>query len=1425
MESAVAVVGLAGRFPGARSVDAFWRNLAGGVESITCFSDDELKAAGVDPGLLANPRYVKAKPLLADVDLFDAAAFGMSAREAEVTDPQHRVFLELCQEALERAGCAPEQFTGSIGVFAGAGLSAYLMHNLAGGGDEPLHVAGAHLGIGNIQDFLATRVAYRLNLKGPAYSVQSACSTSLVAVHLAAQNLLGYECDLALAGGVSISLPVRCGYLFQDEGMLSPDGRCRPFDAAARGTVFGNGAGVVVLKRHDDAVRDGDTIYAVLLGSAVNNDGALKAGFTAPSVLGQASVISEALANAGVDARDVAAIEAHGTATVLGDPIEIEALTRAYREQTDARQFCAIGSVKSNIGHLDTAAGIAGFIKAVLALHHGALPPSLNFAAPNPRIDFGATPFFVNTALRPFAPGAPPIVGVSAFGVGGTNAHAVLRAAPAARPAGAARTWHIVPVSARSDTALAQATTDLADFLDDHPETPIAEAAYTLQVGRRAGEWRRATVVGTTDEAIDRLLELPPGDVFTSARRATARPVVFMFPGQGAQYAGMGTELYEHEPVFRRELDAARDALVRAGLPQLDEEQAALFAFEYALARLWLSWGVRPETMIGHSIGEYAAAAIAGVFSLADAALLVAARARLMAGLPPGAMLAVPMAADAVRPLLDDSVALALVNAPASVVVSGDVSGIAALESRLAARGVTTRRVETARAYHSPLVDGCLDAFAGVCQGVGLHPPQIPFVSSATGRVVTREEAIDPRYWARQLRNPVYFSDGIRELLKDPERIFLEVGPGLTLNALARQNAAPGTSPALLASLPDPRERRSEARGLATAAARLWVAGASLDWNGLHAGAARRRIPLPTYPFERQRYWVEPRTRAVEPATPQRLPDMDAWFALPSWTRRPLPLSPPPPDASWLLVLGRDALSSSLRALVAGRHPDAICVYADELSQPDDYARLVTGAVPSHVVHAATLDAPDDLDRGFFSLLGLGRALGARATRDVQLAIVTPGIHAVVGGERLSPVAATVLGPGIVLGQEFPHLVCRSLDVLPAEAGRDGAGRIYDECVSASADRIAALRGPHRWVRSLEPAPITGARGPEPGARRLKRHGVYLITGGTGGIGLTLAEFLAAQYQARLVLVARTPFVPADVLQRLSSAGAEVVVSPGNVASTADMRRIVGEAVQRWGRIDGVVHAAGVAGGGLAAIKTREAAEAVLAPKVQGTLAIEAALGDRPIDFFVVCSSLASLAGGVGQVDYCAANAFLDAWATARAADGRPAIAIDWDAWQDVGMAVKTALPGEWREARADQLALALTPREGVEVFRRVLDRDYPQVAVCTVGVDARLRASAAVRGPSAEAPERPRHPRPNLPTDYVEPGTDLERRLAAVWGRVLGVDRVGVLDNFFELGGDSLTALRASDLLRQAHGVELSIATLYGAPTIRLLAAQLETV
>jgi acyl transferase domain-containing protein len=884
-DSAVAVVGLAGRFPRAKNLEEFWQNLRDGVEAITFFSDEELEVAVADPALLASPAYVKAGAVLDGIELFDAAFFGYSPREAELIDPQQRLFLECAWEALESAGYDPETYRGLVGVYGGVGRNDYLF-NIYSNPHLMRAVSPIQITIANASDYVTTRVSYKLNLKGPSVNVQTACSTSLVAVHLACQSLLNGECHLALAGGISLNVPQKSGYWYEEGGIDSPDGHCRAYDARARGTVSGNGGGVVALKRLADALADGDHIHAVIRGSAINNDGSLKVGFTAPSVTGQAEVIAEALAAAGVDADTITYVEGHGTGTSLGDPIEVAALTQAFRAATGRKGFCALGSVKTNIGHLDTGAGVAGLFKAVLALRHGLLPPSLHYEQPNPEIDFAASPFYVNATLKAWT-STPRRAGVSSFGIGGTNAHVVLEEAPEVERRGASRPHHLLVLSARTSSALEAVTTNLAEHLKRHESTELADVAYTLQVGRTRFAHRRALVCRDLDDAIAALTTRDPQRVFTLAQEPQERPVVYLLPGQGSQYVGMGRDLYEGEPRFRRELDRCAELLrphldldVRAvlypasnvdaarGDEHVEAEtdgrlnqtwlaQPALFCVSYALGRLWQSWGVRPAALVGHSLGEYVAACLAGVFTLEEALALVAARGRLMQQMPAGAMLSVGLGETEVRVLLGERLALAAVNAPALCVVSGPVADVDDLQRRLERRGVYTRRLITSHAFHSAMMTEVAAPFLAQVESVKLQPPRLPYLSNVTGTWITAAEATDPHYWVRHMLAPVRFADSLRCLAEDPQWVYLEVGAGNALATFARRTRPRGQT--VLTSLRQPREQASDVEFILKTLGRLWLAGVGVDWAKFNAHARPRRVPLPTYPFERKRYWIERR--------------------------------------------------------------------------------------------------------------------------------------------------------------------------------------------------------------------------------------------------------------------------------------------------------------------------------------------------------------------------------------------------------------------------------------------------------------------------------------------------------------------------------------------------------------------------------------
>jgi amino acid adenylation domain-containing protein len=880
----VAIIGMAGRFPGAQSVAEFWRNQLEGIEAISHFRVEDLEISN-KAGVANDPRYIRARSVLDDVDLFDAEFFGIYPREAELMDPQQRLFLECCWQAIEDAGYVPDTYPGQIGIYAGSSVWSYFLTRLCSApGFIEKFTSGYQVSnyfemMGNSLDFLSTRVSYKLNLRGPSFTMLSGCSTSLLAVTQACQSLLTYQSDMALAGGVSITFPQKRGYYYQDGGMVSSDGHVRAFDADAQGTVFGSGLGVVLLKRLEDAIHDGDQIYAVIRGFAVNNDGAAKVGYTAPSVEGQASVIAMAQEAAGVEPESIGYIEAHGTGTPLGDPIELAGLTKAFRARTNRKQFCTIGTAKTNVGHLDIAAGVTGLINATHIVRDGVFPPTLHFNQPNPNFDFQNSPFRVTNKRTEWkVESGPRRAGVSAFGVGGTNAHVVLEQAPERHSSPSARSNHLLVLSARSPAALDQATDNLAAHLKSHPDLNLADVAWTLQAGRRSFDCRRAVVAANATEAIASLSKRDREHMQTRLKPNAAPEVYFLFPGQGSQHPNMAREIYDAEPVFRQAVDRCAEIL----RPHLDADlrtllyppdgtsdevkrrvtdtviaQPAIFTIEYALAQLWMSWGIRPKAMAGHSIGEFVAACLAGVMSLEDALALVALRGRMMQGLPAGGMLSVRLTEAEVRKRLREPLALAAVNSPSLCVVAGALEPLGQFEQELSDAGVACRRLVTSHAFHSAMMDPLVDPLAGAFSKTQLSPPQIPYVSGVTGTWITADQATDPQYWARHAREPVQFSSAIKELRKNQQAILLEVGPGNVLATLARQHSGFPADQIIASSLSDGFSGEGDFEALMTALGALWLAGEKPDWTALQQGGTRQRVSLPTYPFERKRYWLE----------------------------------------------------------------------------------------------------------------------------------------------------------------------------------------------------------------------------------------------------------------------------------------------------------------------------------------------------------------------------------------------------------------------------------------------------------------------------------------------------------------------------------------------------------------------------------------
>ncbi|OHX36718.1 hypothetical protein BJL95_04240 [Methylomonas sp. LWB] len=1131
----IAIVSMACRFPKADGIEDLWRLLIQGEEGIRFFSDEELLAAGVSPSQLAQPAYVKAKGMIEGIENFDAHLFGYTPREAELMDPQQRVLLECAWQLLERAALDPDRFEGDMAAYVGVGMNIYLLSHLLSDYRLKESTDFYQMLIGSDKDFAATRLAYKLNLKGPAVAVNTACSTSLVAVHYACQSLWDYQCDAAIAGGATLLVPQRAGYLYQEGGIPSADGHCRAFDAQAGGTVPASGAGLVLLKRLEDALRDGDTIYAVIKGSAVNNDGADKLGFTAPSVNGQAAVIAEAMAVAGVSADSIGYIEAHGTATPLGDPIEVAALKQAFA-RTKQKQYCALGSIKTNLGHMDTAAGIAGLIKVALMLQRKQIPASLHFNQANPQIDFQHSPFYVNRELQDWPQTqSPRRAGVSSFGIGGTNAHLVLEEAPNIQPsAGAGRAMQILPLSAKSPEALAQLAASLAEHLTNRDGLSLADVAYSLAVGRRELALRRVVLAENLQQAVQALSRPDEG------YDATAKPaLVFMFPGQGSQKVGMGRALYQSEAVFKQEVDVCCDYLqpllgldlrtllfpepgqeqqAERRLQQTEQTQPALFVFEYALAKQLMAWHIVPAAMIGHSLGEYVAACLAGVFSLEQALRLVAERARLMAEAPSGGMLAVRATAEQCRQWLTADLVLAAVNAESQCVLSGSQAAIDCLLPILQEQGIAYHPLAVSHAFHSPLMQTAADKFLESFQTLSLQSNAIPFVSNLSGDWYDATDS-SAAYWQQHMLKPVRFAEGLQTLCAEfGQLLLLEVGAGHTLQAMTKPLLQGGQ--AALGTLAD------AGSDLQACIAELWRAGIAVDWQRFYRDQQRQRLVLPTYPFQRQRCWVEAKTTDCQAACRDERADLSRWFSTVNWQRCLLPPTTDLPAADAYLAfvgaesLGLETASQPWRQITMAPNYQAFSDGAGSLNpaREADFERLIGDLG----LAGQTLEVVYGWQQGqasyaepYLGLLHFCKAWQRLSPgTPCRISVVTRHLFEVSGAETaLSPLQALLLGPVKVVPQEYPHMQCRLIDLDADQSVRSDILALHPR------HPVVAWRNGYYWQPVLESLDL-----PEPDRDALKRGGRYLITGGLGGIGLLLAGFLARHYQARLLLTSRQAF-------------------------------------------------------------------------------------------------------------------------------------------------------------------------------------------------------------------------------------------------------------------------------------------------------------
>jgi amino acid adenylation domain-containing protein len=1542
----IAVIGMAGRFPGARNTREFWRNLKKGVHSISFLNEDEL--AAIDPELRKNPNFVKTKGgELEEFDYFDAFFFNYTPDEAELMAPSMRVFHECAWEALEDSGYDPGQYRGGIGLYAGIQSTSEweaLSASSALGKEVGAFTAA---GLSN-RDFMGTLIAYRLNLKGPVFSVNTACSTSLAAIHLACQGLLSGDCRMALAGGVSVRYPRPAGYLYEEGMISSPDGYTRTFDAAAGGTTGGDGTGAVVLKLLKNAAAVGDYIYAVIKGSAINNDGNRKVGYTAPSIEGQAEVIRQTYKIAEINPEDIGYIEAHGTATPLGDITELEALKIAFN--TDKKHFCRIGSVKTNLGHLDIAAGVAGFIKIVLMLKHKQIPPNLHFQKPNPAIDFENSPFYINTTLETWENNGKPLrAGVSAFGIGGTNAHVVLEEWPGAGETvgqlvsgsvrmhsegtrGLAplsnRQYQLILLSAQTPTALDRMTENLGQYLKENPGANLADVAYTLQTGRKHYPCRRKLLGAAIQDTSAKLCS---GDsrslqTYRVMENEGGRKVIFMFPGLGPQYVNMGLDLYRREPVFREEMDRCFEILE----PMLDYNlkeilypalnnrsyrtnktgnldihrihiaQAAVFTFEYALARLIMTWGIRPHAMIGYSFGEYTAACISGVFNPADILRLLVVRGKLISQLPPGMMLSVPLPVNEVKPLLRDELAVAIDNG-SSCVVSGPAAAVKEFEKEIKKKKIISMPLDAAHAIHSPMMDPILEQFTAEAAKISLKSPQIPYISTVTGNWIKVEDAVSPKYWARQLRETVCFARGIQNLGRESDTIFLEVGPGRDISALVEreinengENADTPKNP-VIHLVRQPKKAVPDDYYLLDKIGLLWLYGVKIDWQAYYTHEKRRRLPLPTYPFDKHRFWRLPEQQKTGTAVKQDLSqdrDLTDCFWVPSWkqTVSPLALSTDTPEkenktnSHYRLVFldknekryrGRFAVNLVNRLKQKGCQVITAAQgetfshegdgedhhYIINPNREEDYQALIRDICtrgmekfPDMIIHLWILGtdeaAPGGKDyfqqrqvEGYYSLLYLAQALiKQRVGRNLldidenslflRIEIVSDHLHAVSGEDEIHAEKAPITGLCKTIPQEYPNITCRSLDIKVPAGGTPEEARLIDrimvEFTHPTRDLTVAYRGNTRWVKFYEPfrlEPVTGH------PVLLRRKGVYLITGGLGNDSFIRARYLAETFQARLVLTGRTPLPernywsqhlmlnddqdPVSIkikrIQELENLGAEVIAPEADAADEIDMHLVMQQAEQRFGALNGVIHAAGITDIDMSQLVLelgREQSERHFQPKVYGLYVLDKILAGRKLDFCLLTSSIAAAIAGIGFSAYTAANIFMDAFAQQKNNNcgSFPWIALNW---------------------------FGTGPEETVEAFKRVLSvHGVEQVVFSQLdllqlirqridlkSLDGKARQS---RGREGDKPV-PLYERPALSTPYTAPRNAAEQKLAEIWQRFFGIDKIGVTDDIFDLGGDSLKTFNILAIVQKELNCSIPLKEFFDNPTIEEAAKYIE--
>ena len=1467
----IAIIGMSGQFPESNNCTEFWKNLENGKEMLKTFTEEELIRSGVPEYEFSDPNFVRTQGVLNNKNFFDHGFFEYSPDEAALMDPQIRLFHEHCWKALEDSGYSSKTDTQKIGLFAGASNNQNWQVYVAGKSTnsfiDPFF-------IDKISDraFISTLVSYKLNLRGPSYYLDTACSTSLAAIHMACRSLLTQECSIAMAGAVFVNTVKAKGYTYVEGGVASIDGRCRAFDINANGTAAGEGLGVLVLKRMNDAVKDRDHIYAIIKSTAANNDGNRKVGYTAPSVNGQVDCIKMAHKLAAVDASSISYIETHGTGTKLGDPIEIKSLNEAFNLK-DAEKFCAIGSVKTNIGHLDSSAGVAGVIKVALSLKNKKIPASLNFTQPNPGIDFNEGPFFVNSKLKEWNRlGNHPLrAGVSSFGIGGTNIHAVLEEAPEAVRLQAGMKYKLFLLSAKSKASLLRSLSEFNEFLERENDLDLNDMAYTLNVGRKHFGYRKSILFS---EKGDLLENLRPDKHEKNITRSkfSENSVVFMFSGAGSQYPNMGKALYENNPLFRSEMDKGFAVLSKITkynyssvlypsdsndfiINQMIHTQPAIFIFGYSLAKLLMNYGINPVNMIGHSIGEYIAACISGVFTFEDAIKLVVKRGELMNAMPEGAMISVAISEKEALAYLNDTISLAAVNGPEQVVFSGDNTSIEKLILEFKKTDISCVKLYTSHAGHSHAIENILKEYEDEFKNITLSPPKIPFVSNLTGKFISENEACSINYWIDHMRHTVRFSDGLDSLLNhSKDRVFIELGGGHSLTSLLRQRQSKEFKPITYNLIRHAKEDKNDEEHFVDNLGNLWTQGVNVDWEKFYAEEKRNKVSLPTYSFEPYKYLAEvDGYDLISASTGEGLKkNINDWFYSMIWKQSLWLPTPININNEIILIFSNDdflfkkleehyiSTGNKCIRIVDGSNYRKIeeNLYAIDYCSIIDVDKLFydlqcSNICPNKIIHALNYEeaflGENELRSfdyyqkiGYNSILEIVRKFTTYfSSNNLKLEIIANGLYNVFGNELLCPEKTTLLGVVKVIPLEFFNITCRAIDVIDKTDSTI-------ECLLKELDHPievneVAIRGKIRYIKDFEK--IDFKYNEESDCPKMK--GTYLITGASGGMGRIFSEYIAKNFQANLLLIGRNDMTQDEIL-RLNNFGSKVLYIKCDISNMTLISSAIAEAESKFGNINGVIHTAGVADfGGIILRRSEEDDCKVFSAKVIGTKVLDTIFENKQLDFFINCSSQNASIPSFGQVAYVASNIYQDSIAL-NANRNYPVISIEWTALKNVGMAVNAFSHLSLKE-QEERLAQGLSPDEAAEVLMRCI---YLKVPVQVISKnDFKREFFNNNKQEELEKyldPDKLMDPtdvleRPLLSTEYKDPETNTQRELKVIFENFFGIESIGINDNFFELGGDSLKALGLLLWIKKVVNVNIGLSVFFKNPSIKQLADEID--